>query len=173
MAVYDEANHGSLVINLQNRNLNTGAAAGDIYIDIEGVIGGQGDDTITAIRATTIWSAVSAFDSVYGGDGNDTLLGGGDNDSLFGGNGDDRLVHIASLSNYDGGIGNDTLEIQGVLFGAGTVIDLAAGTFATLFFNLAWTGFENYVQTTTGASSEQVYGHRWRQPAGLLVTGHR
>ncbi len=158
LAIYDEVNHGHLVINLENATLNTGAAAGDSYIDIEGVIGGTGDDTITGNTGDNYLVGGFGYDSVYGGDGNDTLLGGGDDDGLFGGNGDDRIVHIASLSNYDGGIGNDTLEIQGVLFGAGSVIDLAAGTFTDPFFNLAWTGFENYVQTTTGASSEQVYG---------------
>lgn len=60
--------------------------------DLE-VHGHDGDDTITAIGAT------SAFLTLFGGDGNDTLTGGANADLLFGGTGNDTLI---------GGGGNDT-----------------------------------------------------------------
>ncbi|HSV15751.1 MAG TPA: calcium-binding protein, partial [Tepidisphaeraceae bacterium] len=75
------------------------------------VLGGGGNDTITASGDTTYLDGGSGNDvitcdstqpgtTLIGGDGNDTLIGGDAPDKLFGGNGNDRLV---------GNAGSDTM----------------------------------------------------------------
>ena len=109
------------------------------------------------IAANTI-DGRAGNDSISGGDGNDTLRAGGGNDSVNGGDGDDRIVAGFGLSTFDGGTGNDTLEYQTVTFTSGVVIDLQAGTYVFQTTSLAWVGFENYVNSVTGASFEEVLG---------------
>ncbi len=80
---------------------NIGAeAGGDIYIGIENIEGGSGNDTITGDdNNNKLWGGVGN-DILYGGKGNDVLNGDGGNDILYGGDGNDTL---------NGGEGNDTL----------------------------------------------------------------
>ncbi len=74
IARYNEAASGSLVVNLGTPSLNTGSAAGDTYIGIEGIAGGLTNDTITG-NANGNW--------LYGNAGTDTLNGGAGDDSLW------------------------------------------------------------------------------------------
>jgi Ca2+-binding RTX toxin-like protein len=161
-ATYDDSNHGDLVINLADTAQNTGAAAGDSYTEIEGVIGGSGSDTITGDNGGNTIDGQAGNDSISGGNGNDTLTGGGGRDTINGGEGDDRIINtLASTgtSTYDGGAGNDTLEVQNIPFNSAVVIDLQAGTLVVGAVSVVWTGFENYVNATTiGPSLETVYG---------------
>ena len=86
------AETAALDVNLQS-NVNTGGGAqGDRLYNIQTLLGGSGNDTLTgdASRATTL----------QGNAGNDSLLGGSGDDRLQGDAGDDRL---------DGGQGDDTL----------------------------------------------------------------
>ena len=77
-----------------------------IALDVENVLGGSGNDSITGSPS------VNELD---GGTGNDTLTGGSGDDLIDGGTGNDRII---------GGIGNDTLDgesgIDQVDGGAGT-----------------------------------------------------
>jgi serralysin len=91
-ARYDDANYGNLVIRLDNAALNTGAAAGDTYTGIEGLVGGLGNDTIFGNTANNYLFGGGGTDLVYGGTGNDYLDGGNGGDNLWGGSGAD--VHI-------------------------------------------------------------------------------
>jgi Ca2+-binding RTX toxin-like protein len=100
-ARYDDATYGDLVINLTKPSLNTGAAVGDTYISIEGVIGGAGQDAITGDGGSNV---------VYGLGGHDTILGAGGNDSLFGGDGNDKLSGDAGFDTLAGGLGADELN---------------------------------------------------------------
>ncbi|MFL5886505.1 MAG: calcium-binding protein [Thermoleophilaceae bacterium] len=79
--------------------------ADNIATDIESVVGGSADDTI---------SGSAGNDTLVGGAGNDTLTGVGGNDTLDGGTGSDRL---------DGGAGADTLKAKD-----GEVDNLSCGT---------------------------------------------
>ncbi|ORE96929.1 glycerophosphodiester phosphodiesterase family protein [Aurantimonas sp. 22II-16-19i] len=100
---------GDLVIDLV-----TGTASGtpigtDTLVSFERIIGGAGNDTITADDATVFISGGDGNDTittgngataVFGGNGADTITGGDGDDTISGGNGDD-VIH--------GGGGNDTL----------------------------------------------------------------
>jgi Ca2+-binding RTX toxin-like protein len=89
VASYETATSG-VVASLTNPAINTGDAAGDTYILIEGLAGSAFDDTLIG---TAGWGA-EAHNRLEGGAGNDTLIGlGGDDD-------------------YDGGTGNDTAVLS-------------------------------------------------------------
>lgn len=45
-ARYDDVIHGDLMISLDNAAMNPGAAAGDTYFGIEGLVGAAGNDTV-------------------------------------------------------------------------------------------------------------------------------
>ncbi|MBI4921554.1 MAG: hypothetical protein HY834_07370 [Devosia nanyangense] len=107
---YESATSG-VTVSLANASLNTGEAAGDVLIEIEGLAGSKYADTLVGDANRN---------SLYGNDGNDRLFGGaGDLDFLFGGNGDDFL---------DGGTGNDIL---GGFTGNDTYIVDSAGDFVS------------------------------------------
>ncbi len=66
--------------NLLRPHLNGGGAEGDSFIDIQGLIGGAGDDQLTAGWRNSL---------LDGGAGNDRLEAGRDADTLIGGSGED------------------------------------------------------------------------------------
>ena len=85
---------------LSDRTTNTGDAAGDVYRDIQNLVGSQHADTLVGDgNANTL----------RGSDGADTLLGGGGNDSLFG-DGDPLPAQAGDDDTLDGGAGDDTLN---------------------------------------------------------------
>jgi len=88
LASYVSAEAG-VVADLADTSRNTGDAAGDSYVQIEGLVGSEYDDALHA-------GATSAF--IEAGDGADTLMGGAGSDTLQGGEGADTL---------DGGDGFD------------------------------------------------------------------
>ena len=131
-ARYDDASWGNLVINLLNPALNTGAAAGDTYISIEGVIGGAGIDTITGDNAGNFLRGLGGNDIIDGGAGNDHLYGGLGADTLIGGSGaldyvnyDDAnygnlVINLANPAANTGAAAGDTFSgIEGVVGGSG------------------------------------------------------
>jgi Ca2+-binding RTX toxin-like protein len=67
--------------------------------------GQSGNDTITLNQASGALPAANLF----GGSGNDTLVGGAGNDMLFGQSGDDTLLGLGGNDLLFGGAGNDTL----------------------------------------------------------------
>ncbi len=70
--------------------------------------GDEGDDTIFG---------EAGRDRLYGHEGNDKLYGGEDIDHLYGGEGNDHLIDFEGDNTLDGGLGDDLLEGQGILFG--------------------------------------------------------
>ena len=84
--------------------------------------GGLGDDTLT-VAASNAKGA-----SLFGDDGNDTLVGGPGDDGLYGGSGDDKLGGGPKADSLDGGAGADTVSGErgnDTLFGSegGDLID--------------------------------------------------
>ncbi|HKG37035.1 MAG TPA: calcium-binding protein [Solirubrobacterales bacterium] len=68
------------------------------------------DKFIGAAGHRNIFNGGIGFDSITGGDLNDTLVGGGDSDALTGGGGNDTLVGGGDSDALTGGGGNDTLR---------------------------------------------------------------
>ena len=94
-----------LTIDLQVGQNNTGEAAGDIYVSIEGLYGSLHDDSLRGDgQANELWGETGndwlrgrdGDDSLYGQDGDDVLLGGAGADLLDGGAGTDRASYIES-----------------------------------------------------------------------------
>ncbi|WP_280114226.1 calcium-binding protein, partial [Microvirga sp. BSC39] len=78
--------------------LNTGDAAWDVYVSIEGLGGSNYADWLSGNEAANV---------LHGHGGNDELLGGGGFDELFGGEGWDVLHGGTGADVLDGGAGHD------------------------------------------------------------------
>ena len=102
-ASYADASSGVLV-DLLNMARNTGEAAGDVYISIEGLTGSAHSDQ---------FYGTAGWDGFYGGGGDDQLEGRGGGDQLDGGDGFDFAVYwgassgvLASLATGTGSAGD-------------------------------------------------------------------
>ncbi len=104
----------AVTVNLQTSSQNTGAAAGQVYLSIEGVIGSAHSDRLFGDIQANLLRGEAGSDRLYGGSGNDTLSGGIGNDSLFGGGGADLM---------DGGAGRDRISYAQA--GASVLADMA------------------------------------------------
>lgn len=134
---FDDAGYDGLVVDLSNNVRGTGAAAGDHYMNVEGLVLTQNDD-----RA-------------YGTAGNDYIYGMGGNDMLFGSLGADYL---------DGGAGFDYARFDDAGY-SGLVADLSnhvAGTGAAagdIFVNIEGLVLTQNNDIAYGtAGSNYIYG---------------
>jgi Ca2+-binding RTX toxin-like protein len=75
----------------------------DVETDVEGLIGGSGNDVLTGWTGTNV---------ISGGGGDDVLDGQQGDDSLDGGAGADQLTGGAGLDVLDGGAGDDALRAR-------------------------------------------------------------
>jgi Ca2+-binding RTX toxin-like protein len=176
-ARYDDANHGNLRISLATPGSNTGAAAGDTYVGIEGVVGGAGNDTITGDGNANVLVGLGGKDFIYGGGGNDKLKGKAGADNLYGGAGADKhegdsgvageidyaryddanhgnlVINLANPALNTGVAAGDTyLGIEGLVGGAGD--DTITGDAAA---NRLW-GFGGTDRLTGGLGNDTLYG---------------
>jgi Ca2+-binding RTX toxin-like protein len=88
LARYDYATQG-VWASLDNPAMNTGEAAGDTYIGIEGLVGSKYSDVLVGDGGRN---------ELYGGDGNDLLVGGVGADLLDGGNGFDTASYFSATT---------------------------------------------------------------------------
>lgn len=93
---FNNLSEGSLSVQGSGSTIDTGADSSGVQI-----IGGAGNDALTATRGD---------DTLQGGAGNDVLRGGEGNDSLSGGLGNDTLEGGAGSDTLDGGEGTDILR---------------------------------------------------------------
>ena len=97
-----------------------GYGGDDTLVGLQGndmICGGDGDDTVRAGQGNDVVWGGQGFDIIHGAQGNDVLraVGEGETDSvgsrMFGGAGDDTLVGSNRWDRMQGGVGND--EFQG------------------------------------------------------------
>ena len=87
-----------------------GAALGDSYSGIEGIIGGAGDDQLTGDAGANYLAGGAGNDVLVGGAGDDVLSGGLGDDVLQGGEGNDVLLGDPGADHLDGGEGFDVAD---------------------------------------------------------------
>ena len=99
------------------------------YSNLEGIIGGTGNDTLRANTNFDVYiDGNDGNDLVDGSNGSDTLVGGTGVDTVNGGNGDDLIVFASdSVDNINGGNGNDTIQ-----FNVSESLDFTAATLANI-----------------------------------------
>ena len=86
-ARYDDANYGSLIVSLTTSSMNSGAAKGDTFAAIEGLIGGIGNDALYGDGQANV---------LIGGAGRDTLTGYAGNDIFYIDRSDDVVREAAN-----------------------------------------------------------------------------
>jgi len=137
-------------------DVQNGTTGTDIYNGL------SGNDVIYGLGGNDIIEGFDGDDQLFGGDGNDILMSGSGIDMVYGGNGDDVIVldyyNFEAGETYDGGVGNDTLQVDAD-FGQDSRVtfNLASGTFTydsaaytipnfTVGDTVAITSFENFDQ---------------------------
>lgn len=108
-ARYDDAVTGVSISLIAGRELS-GGSIGDILVSVENLLGSRFRDNLQGDDGANVIDGGGGLDNLVGHGGNDTLRGGG---TLFGGQGDDVLIGDASADTLDGGIGDDLLEGRG------------------------------------------------------------
>jgi Ca2+-binding RTX toxin-like protein len=112
-AQYNDATAG-LRADLQSPITNSGEAAGDAFVGIEDLQGGNYADALLGdVGANMLWGA----------EGNDSLCGRAGNDSLYGGSGNDILLGGAGIDLINGGSGTRD-RLQYTDSSAGLRVDL-------------------------------------------------
>ena len=108
---------GAINVNLATGVTSGGAAGNDTLVDIENIVGTNGNDRLVGSSAANILS---------GGNGDDTILDAGGNDDVFGGAGDDVFIAGTGQNDYDGGSGSDTVDFSA--FSGAINVNLATGS---------------------------------------------
>ena len=145
----DAASYGDagarVTASLANAAINTGFAAGDIFVHIENLIGSRFGDRLIGDNGANVLVGNAGNDHLRGLAGADRLEGGAGADVLDGGTGRDRLIGGGGADTFvfhaHGGhdritdfslAQNDQLQIASALAGAGTTAaDLAAAASVT------------------------------------------
>jgi Ca2+-binding RTX toxin-like protein len=83
----------------------------DTLVNIENVYGGRGNDKLLGSSAANTFYGNEGNDELRGEGGNDTLYGDLGNDTLFGGDGDDTLFSGDGVNSCDGGAGQGDICI--------------------------------------------------------------
>ena len=105
-----------------------GDAAGDVFVSIENLTGGDSDDILTGGITANVLRGGEGADALSGGKGDDRLFGDGGDDTLNGGKGADTFVFEDVASGYPGGWGSDT--ITGLQNGADKISFVGASAVA-------------------------------------------
>ena len=147
VSYFDEA---AVSINIGTRAYG-GAAAGDVYFNVERHIGSNtGNDTFTGrdqvdyidgAGGNDIFNTLGGTDTVLGGSGNDTINGGGGADYLVGGTGSDQFSYtgltqstaaeqdtIAGFANGEDLLNLNALDASATLSGNQNFVFVAAFT---------------------------------------------
>ena len=101
-------------VNLGKATATGGDAEGDVFENVENIIGSAGADWLRGDANDNRLTGLAGDDTLIGGGGgNDTLNGGAGDDTLYGGEGDDTLNGGAGADLLTGGPGGDTISYAG------------------------------------------------------------
>lgn len=171
-ARYDETNHGNLVIRLDNAALNTGAAAGDTYFGIEGLVGGAGNDTVYGDASGNGLLGMGGADYLVGAAGHDTMQGGDGNDTLSGGTENDWLAGEGGNDVLNGGTGNDFIDggdgIDRVVFSGNPAVVVNLGLTTAQITGYGTDTIVNVENITSGNGNDKLTGNAL---GNLLLAG--
>ena len=93
-----------------NAPVTVGGVAEDTVRNVENIVAGSGNDTLTGDLNANVLYGGAGNDVLLGGSGNDSLRGGGGDDQLTGGAGDDVMVGSAGADQCDGVSGIDSAD---------------------------------------------------------------
>ncbi len=102
---------------------NTGGSGFDTLVNIENLEGSAYNDTLRGDANANIIYTGAGNNLVESRGGNDTIYTGGGNDRIVAGDGNDLIYSFGGSSNFDGGLGIDTLDFSN--WSQGVSIDLA------------------------------------------------
>ena len=105
-----EGSKSGVEIRLRNGHASGGDAQGDVYKDVENVIGSAYNDKLSGSHRPTTGAPGTGDNTLRGGRGNDQLYGGTGNDRLYGDAGHDRVFGGGDDDSLYGGDGNDWLQ---------------------------------------------------------------
>ena len=94
-----------VIVDLATPGLNSGEAAGDLYVSVEGVYGSDYHDSLRGDAGANVLLGMLGNDALYGRDGNDILLGGAGADWLEGGAGQDSTYYSQAGPTNSAGTG--------------------------------------------------------------------
>jgi Ca2+-binding RTX toxin-like protein len=151
----------SIVLNgATNATAFVGASESDTIRNIENILGGAGNDTLTGDSNANFLS---------GGVGNDLIFGGvAGNDTLWGDAGNDRIqlnrdnAGLSSLA-IDGGAGTDTLQFLSSQSYTGTVLAAAIKNIEVLDFRAAGANISMSLSTSDIVSMSGLNGSSQRE----------
>lgn len=120
---------GAVTVDLKTPGLNTGEAAGDVFISISGLRGGRFGDNLRGNDLANVLQGLAGGDTLTGrggadvlsgGNGADALSGGAGGDNLYGGAGADRFIYVDGADRIRDFANNlDTIVLERDLWGGG------------------------------------------------------
>ncbi|WP_052954627.1 calcium-binding protein [Microvirga vignae] len=171
----------AVTANLSDAAANTGEAAGDVFIAVNGLwgsafhdilIGNANGNWIIADAGNDLVDGGAGSDTLFGSTGHDTLDGGDDTDLLYGEGGDDVLLGRAGADLIDGGDGSDALRGEAgadTLIGGAGSDELVGGDGQDVFV-LDASGPDRIIDFTVGEDRIQLSASLFGLGAGTLAT---
>jgi Ca2+-binding RTX toxin-like protein len=152
-----------VTVNLSNAAQNTGEAAGDVHVSIEGIYGSNHRDVLIGNAADNTFyggwgedelSGLAGNDRLLAGDSNDMLEGGTGADTMDGGNGLDFATYFKAAAGVTANLSNagaNAGEAYGDVYGA--IEGLQGSAYADVL-----TGNGGYNELFGHNGNDQLYG---------------